>query len=110
MSALLYEFFVRKAFDVKNRGEDPAGLAEADIFNTSYDAESLNKLKVGTSYSICILNRKYEEEKTLRDPEDYERMKKFVSDVLEAKSGDAITEIIESYQDFEKELKALPDR
>ena len=46
MSALLYEHFVRKAFGDVERGGDPAGLAEADIYNTSYDSESLNKLKM----------------------------------------------------------------
>lgn len=110
MSALLYEFFVRKAFDVKNRGEDPAGLAEADIFNMSNNIEYLNKVKFGLGYSICILNHKYEEEKLLRDPEDYERMEKILSDVLEAKCGNDIAEIIKKYQELEKELESLPDR
>lgn len=110
MSALLYEHFVRKAFGNVERGGDPAGLAEADIFNTSYNSTSLNELKIGTGYAIAIYNSNYMEVKELRDPEDYERMEKFLGDVLTAKSGNEIAEIIKEYQEFEEELKDLPDR
>lgn len=48
MSALLYEHFVRNAFGGVERGGNPAGLAEADIYNSSYDTSSLNELKIGT--------------------------------------------------------------
>lgn len=110
MSALLYEHFVRKAFGNVGRGEDPAGLAEADIYNTSYNPTSLNELKIGTGYAIAIYNSNYMETKELRDPEDYKRMEKFLGDVLKVKNGNEIAEIIKEYQEFEEELKDLPDR
>ena len=73
MSAMSYEFFVRKAFGNVSRGGDPAGLAEADIYNTSYNVTSLNELKIGTGYAIAIYNSEYIETKELRDPNDYEK-------------------------------------
>lgn len=110
MSALLYEHFIRRAFGDVERGGDPAGLAEANIYNTSYDATSLNELKIGTGYAIAIYNSNYMRTKELRDPEDYEKMEKFLGDVLRANNGNEIAEIIKDYREFEEELKELPDR
>lgn len=110
MSALLYEHFVRKAFGDVERGGDPAGLAEADIYNTSYNVTSLNELKIGTGYAIAIYNSEYIETKELRDPNDYEKMDQFIADVLAAKNGNEIGDIIEKYQKYQEELDELPDR
>lgn len=110
MNALLYEHFVRKAFGDVERGGDPAGLAEADIYNTSYEATSLNELKIGTGYAIAIYNSKYMETKELRDPDDYEKMDQFIADVLASKNGNEIGDIIKKYKEFQNELDELPDR
>ena len=110
MSALLYEHFVRAAFGGVERGEDPAGLAEADIYNSSYDSTALNELKIGAGYAIAIYNFNYTEQKELRDPDDYEKMDQFLAEILDAKTGSEIGEIIEKYQDFQKELDNLPER
>ena len=110
MSALSYEYFVRRAFGGSARGGDPAGLAEADIYNLANDKTYLNKIKIGTGYAIAILNHMYGEEKLLRDPEDYEKMDEFVSDALNAEDANEIYSIIERYVEFEKELKALQNR
>lgn len=110
MSALGYEHFVRKAFGNVERGGDPAGLAEADIYNSSYASTSMNELKIGTGYAIAIYNSNYTETKELRDPDDYEKMDKFLDDVLKANTGEAIGKIIEEYREFQKELDDLPDR
>lgn len=109
MSALLYEHFVRKAFGGVERGGDPAGLAEADIYNSSNDGASLNQLKIGTGYAIAIHNADYMETKKLRDPDDYEKMDQFIADVLAAKNGNEISEVIEKYQKFQEELDNLPN-
>lgn len=110
MSALGYEHFVRDAFGNVERGGDPAGLAEADIYNSSYEISSMNELKIGTGYAIAIYNSNYIETKELRDPEDYEKMDKFLDEVLKSKTGDDIGRIIEEYQEFKKELDGLPNR
>ena len=111
MGALTYEYFVRKAFgDNIGRGGDPAGLAEADIYNSSYDITEMNKLKIGAGYAIAIYNYNYIENKKLRDPDDYERMDQFINEVLAAQTGEEIVKIIESYADFKNELEKLPDR
>lgn len=110
MSALSYEYFVRRAFGDVERGGDPAGLAEADIYNLSNDETYLNKLKLGLGYAMTILNNQYGEEKLLRDPEDYEKMDRFVSDVLNAEDATEIDLIIERYVKYEKELKLLQNR
>lgn len=109
MSALLYEHFVRKAFNDVNRGGDPAGLAEADIYNMSYSLTELNKLKIGTGYAIAIHNSKYMESKELRDPDDYHAMDYFINEVMAAKTGEDVSNIIERYQKFMEELNALDD-
>lgn len=110
MSALIYEHFVRKAFKDVGRGGDPAGLAEADIYNSSYSPTELNKLKIGTGYAIAIHNSEYMETKELRDPDDYEKMDNFINEVIVAKTGEEISNIIERYQDFMEKLDGLEDR
>ena len=110
MSALGYEHFVRKAFGDVERGKDPAGLAEADIYNSLYSATYMNELKIGTGYAIAIYKSNYIEEKELRDPDDYEKMDKFLDDVLKANTGEEIGKIIEEYREFQKELDDLPNR
>lgn len=111
MGALLYEYFVRNAFGNVERGGDPAGLAEADMYNMSFsDGMFLNKLKIGTSYAMAIYNANYMEAKKLQDPEDCEKMENFLKGVLEAESGNEIVEIIKQYQNFETDLKKLPNR
>lgn len=110
MSALEYEFFVRKAFGVSAKGDDPAGLAVADYFNSAFDTASLNKIKIGTAYAIAIYNNQYSELKALRDPSDYERMDQFMADILHAKNVNDVGEIIESYTAFKDELEQLTDR
>lgn len=110
MSAMSYEIFVRKAFGNVGRGGDPAGLAEADIYNASYNVTPLNKLKIGTGYAIAIYNSEYIETKEFRDPDDYEKMDQFIAEVLVAKNGNEIGDIIERYEEFQKELDELPDR
>lgn len=108
MGALLYENFVKKAFGVVNRGDDPAGLAEANIYNSSYATPALNKLKIGTGYAIAIYNSNYNNTKKLRDC-DYEKMDNFIADVIAANQAREIIEIIEKYQKFQNDLDSLPD-
>lgn len=111
MGALMYENFLRKAFgnDIE-RGGDPAGLAEADIYNLSHNNENLNKMKIGTGYAMNIYNRNYMDLKELRDPDDYEKMNQFIDEVLVATTGKEIVEIIEKYIEFQEELEQLNDR
>ena len=50
------EHFVRKAFGNVERGGDSAGLAEADIYNSSHKTTSMNELKIGTgTQSLFII-------------------------------------------------------
>ena len=50
MYPLMYEFFIRHAFDVE-RGEDPAGLAEASLIQSE---ENLHLIKAASAYAACI--------------------------------------------------------
>lgn len=110
MSALTYEYFVRNAFGQNiDRGGDPAGLAEADIYNLSNSNEYLNKLKIGTGYAISIYNHKYSNLKELRDPDDYKKMNQFIDEVIAAKTGQEVVEIIRRYKEFQEELEQLND-
>lgn len=70
----------------------------------------MNKLKIGTGYAIAIYNHKYMETKKMRDPDDYEKMDRFIAEVLRAKTGKEIGRIIEAYRDFQEELENLSDR
>lgn len=111
MNALMYEYFLRDAFgNNTEKYGDPAGLADAGVFNHSYDKAYLNKLKIGAGYAIVINNRKYENKKELRDPYDYDKMDQFINEVLVAKTGNEVVETIQRYIEFRKELEQLKDR
>lgn len=107
MSGYEYELFVRDAFGCKVNGEDPAGLSEATIYNTSYERHSLNRLKIGIGSSMLIYNRKYENEKKLRDPDDYKKMEYFINRVLEITSTEEAADLLSEYKKFMEELNDL---
>ena len=48
--AMTYEMFLRKAFDVKMKGGDPAHLASTDTF----EAGGISDVKTGTAYAMAI--------------------------------------------------------
>lgn len=110
MEGLDYEVFVRDAFGCKVKGDDPAGLADADIYNASHRSDSFSKLKIGIGYSMLVFKRKYENEKKLRDPEDYKRMEQFIERVLDAASTADLEKIFTEYKSYMEELKNLEDR
>lgn len=109
MKGYSYEVFLRNAFEINNKGEDPAGLALADWHNTAYSKDSFNKVKAGLSYAIAIYNHRYTNNKKLKDPEDYQGMDSFLEKALNANVIDDIDEIIQDYKSFINELNNRED-
>ena len=115
MDALIYEHFLRDAFSMSmnkdiGRGQDPAGLAEANIMSRAYNVVELNKLKVGIGYAIAIYNNKLSSQKQVRDPDDYESMDEFLNRALQCNNSNDIVQLIREYKSFMKDVLDLPDR
>lgn len=106
MSAYSYEWFIKNAFGISGSEKDPAGLAEADIYSSNTSA-SLNEVKIGIGYAFSIYNHNYMNQKELRGSEDFERMEQLLDKVLSASSKIEISNIIEEYKDYMKELECL---
>jgi len=114
MDGLRYEHFVRHAFETKirydsqnwnreaiivERGEDPAHLAEAGLFNTSTLS---TKVKVATAYSMEVYSGLFKNEPSISNnlsEKDYGRMNSIIDDVLNAKTHDELSKLIREYQD-----------
>lgn len=101
MDAMKYEGFVRGAFSIErdeliNRGEDPLGLANADIFDMSYDKEYLDKSKLGVSTSIQLYNRKIFEDNTPNES-DRLQMESLLGRALAANNSSDLISIIDEY-------------
>ncbi|SCI40849.1 hypothetical protein [Intestinibacter bartlettii] len=101
MDAMKYEGFVRGAFSIEcneliNRGEDPLGLANADIFNMSYEKEYLDKSKLGVSTSIQLYNRKIFEDNTPNE-NDRLQMESLLEEALVANNSSDLISIIDEY-------------
>lgn len=109
MKGYRYEIFLRNSFNVSNKGDDPAGLASADWFNSSYNENSFNKIKAGLSYAICIYNREFINTKKLNDPDDYEQMDNFLKRSLNISTSEDAMEIIDEYNLFKEHIISLPD-
>ncbi len=77
--ALKYEFFISGIFECK-RSEDPARLADADIFNLAAQDNKiyLNMAKTGVAYAIARRRSDYINTKVLEESEDYERFDRIV--------------------------------
>lgn len=104
---LMYEMFIRRAFNNVERGADPAGLAEADLYNLInsgdklYALNYLNKVKVGLSYAVSIYNKKYSDFEKINS-NDIQTMEKFLNDILNATSGLEITGVLDEYMKYQE--------
>ena len=96
-SAHEYERFLRTAFGLKDgcpvdRGEDPAGLADNDVF----DEDNLDSIKAGIGYAMEIFANNLPNPTSLGD-EEWDRIGGFVTKVLHAESVSAIASLIREY-------------
>ena len=101
MDAMKYEGFVRGAFSIErdeliNRREDPSGVADADIFNMSYEGEYFNKAKSGVATSIHLYNRKIFED-NIPNEDDRLQMERLLERTLEAENSMDLISIIDEY-------------
>lgn len=96
MGSLKYEFFIRHAFNV-GRGEDPAHLAEAGLYDFS---RMLPDVKAATSYAACIYRNRAEKLESGYGEAYNEQIKK----ILAAESFSEIDEAIDAI----KELPGFP--
>lgn len=97
-AALEYEHFLRNAFEHAldqniGRGGDPAGLAEAGIYNTG----DLPRLKSGTTYAIEIYHTELVNSGKLKSDSEHDRLDDFARRVDAATSVDDISVIIEDF-------------
>lgn len=103
--SMKYEAFLRKAFKLNNKGDDPAGIAQADNYACCYTPEAFNEIKAAVSYSIVALNSKHRNEKIFKNKDIYTKMDKFLESALEAKTLSELGLIIQEYNDFEEEIE-----
>lgn len=98
---LTYEYFVKGAFSMNfdthiERGEDPASVADADIFAASNSQEYLNKAKVGVAYAIAAYNHEIFKTKSIKD-DDYNLMQNLLERALCANDSLELFDVIERY-------------
>lgn len=101
MDAMKYEGFVRGAFSIErdeliNKGEDPLGVANADIFDMSYNEEYLEQAKLGVRTSIQLYNRKIFED-NIPNEDDRLQMERLLERTLEAENSMDLISIIDEY-------------
>lgn len=105
MDAMKYECFVRGAFSIERdslikRGEDPLGIADADIFNLSYNhKEYLDKVKSGVVSSIELYNQKIFRDSNVNE-EDRTKMINLINRANCAESSEELLEVIDEYKIF----------
>lgn len=104
--SLIYEKFVLRAFGIENKGDDPAGLAHADIYNLSNHSDYLIKLKIGTTYAMCIYAKDMQKRKL--DDEDTKKIDQFIEEAFYAKDCKAIISLIDRYEEFQQEIELRP--
>lgn len=98
MEALRYETFIRNAFSYAlnksiDRSGDPAGLAEADIYND----RNLNKVKVGACYAIEIFTDSIMNKVEIDENED-KRISAYFDKVMKCKNVLEIGKLIEDFR------------
>ena len=106
--ALKYEFFIRNTFKCQ-RGEDPAKLADADIYNLAHEKEYLNKVKTGLAYTIARRSSDYVNSKQLHDPDDYERLERLLDDSLNVIDIQGIIDVLDKATNLFYELESRVD-
>jgi hypothetical protein len=100
MNALQYEMFLRIAFCVKHRGDDPAHISDADIHNMAYDLNYLNKVKAGTAYAIAIFSHRFIEMGYIMKTEDEEMLNTFLGEAINANTIQEIDDVISRCRAF----------
>jgi hypothetical protein len=96
-SAQEYERFLRTAFGLKEgrpvgRGQDPAGLADNDVF----DEDNIDSIKVGVGYAMEVFANDLPSPTSLSD-EEWDRLGDFTTKVVNANSVAAIASLIREY-------------
>lgn len=106
--ALSYEFFLRDAFGIHHKGDDPAGLASADIYNST-DTDDLRKAKIGLQYAILAMERKFSNEKQLVDPEDYNKIRRLLDEADDITCHQKLNAVIKQACELREYFISLPD-
>lgn len=104
MAALKYEGFIRGAFALKDsnmieRGEDPARLAEAGLWNMN----DLNRVKVGVAYALEIYSTKIKE--ILSDEKSHDAvsrdLERLLDQTIKATNLKEISKIIDDVKEYQ---------
>lgn len=111
MNALRYEHFVRSAFETKERyetqnwdpdsilverGEDPARLSEAGLFNTQLLS---SRVKIATAYAMEVYSSLFKNHGSINlSQQEYNRMETIIDDVVNAGTHSELTTLIQEYQ------------
>jgi len=100
MEATNYEYFVCKAFGFPDKmidkQKDPAGLANATLMNE----QELDKVKVGTAYSMQIfISNILEKKLNQMDDSEHDRIESFFSNVVQATDIETIDKLITGFND-----------
>lgn len=103
MNALGYEHFVRRAFSIAldkdiERSEDPAALANADIFNMS---DCHHQVIIGTAYAMEIFSNIIKADSITN--EQSALLETIIKNVLNSSTNDEIYSNIELFKDSFKE-------
>jgi hypothetical protein len=98
MHAMLYEHFICSAFSFAlnkgvGRGDDPAHLADTDIFNFG----SLERVKAGAAYAVGIYNAHIKNLEEMEES-DYDLLDKFLADIINAHNSGQVAQLLDQYR------------
>lgn len=93
--SMTYENFVRKAFNVKVKGGDPAHLGSADVFSSCQENDGIRlaEIKTAACYAMAIFNDDILNEK----PELNDECEEMLVNLMNAKNKESVYEMIVKY-------------
>lgn len=107
--AMQYEFLLRRAFNVKYKSEDPAGLASADIYNCVRNENDIRRVRIALQYAVIAFRYKYSNNKNINDPEDSDRINELLKELDHIETISQLHEAVDKVLELEKVYEALPD-
>lgn len=100
MQAMEYEYLLRDAFGIASsvarieKDEDPAGLANASLFNT----RNINLIKIGTGYAMEIIKDNIQQGKYDLLDEQTEQLNSFANRLIECQDLNCISALISEFR------------
>lgn len=100
MAAMSYELLLRSAFghisgNNVERSDDPAGLAEADIWRSG----DLVLVKIGTGYAMQIFLNEILNQGFEMDQAEFESLEEYARSVMGSEDLDNISELITDFRE-----------